>query len=147
MKKKKKIEILVILFFGTNGKVVPHFITETLQIHPIWKVHTRLPLSKIHNFIIFCLNSFILSPVRFSDFLPSSSVFGINFGFPVKCDCLCQYFISFFSCQTKELITTLKMNGTVDAVTFTPDGSKMMSFGGKIFLSTLVFLSLLLGIP
>eukprot|EP00057_Strongylocentrotus_purpuratus_P019458 XP_011673932.1 PREDICTED: U3 small nucleolar RNA-associated protein 18 homolog [Strongylocentrotus purpuratus] len=37
--------------------------------------------------------------------------------------------IHLLSAQTKELITTLKMNGTVDAVTFTPDGSKMMSFG------------------
>ncbi|XP_071487417.1 U3 small nucleolar RNA-associated protein 18 homolog [Diadema antillarum] len=40
------------------------------------------------------------------------------------------------SAQTKELITTLKMNGTVDAITFTEDGSRMMSFGddGEVYV-------------
>lgn len=37
--------------------------------------------------------------------------------------------IHLLSAQTKELISTLKMNGSVNAVTFTQDGSKMMSFG------------------
>ncbi len=40
--------------------------------------------------------------------------------------------------QTKQLISSLKMNGAVRAVAFSSDGSKMFSFGGKVFRSLIL---------
>jgi WD40 repeat protein len=40
--------------------------------------------------------------------------------------------IHLFTAKSKEWITTLKMNGTVNALTFNSDGKRMYSFGGNI---------------
>lgn len=40
--------------------------------------------------------------------------------------------IHLFTAKSKEWITTLKMNGAVNALTFNSDGKRMYSFGGKI---------------
>jgi len=39
--------------------------------------------------------------------------------------------IHLFTAKSKEWITTLKMNGAANALTFTSDGKRMYSFGGK----------------
>ena len=38
--------------------------------------------------------------------------------------------------QSKEWISSVKMNGSVDAITFNNDGSRMLSHGGELNLST-----------
>lgn len=39
--------------------------------------------------------------------------------------------IHLFTAKSKEWITTLKMNGACNSLTFTSDGKKMYSFGGN----------------
>lgn len=40
--------------------------------------------------------------------------------------------IHLFTAKSKEWITTLKMNGSVNALTFNSNGKRMYSFGGNI---------------
>lgn len=48
--------------------------------------------------------------------------------------------IHLFTAKSKEWITTLKMNGAANALTFNSDGKRMYSFGGNI-----IFVNYLLG--
>lgn len=47
--------------------------------------------------------------------------------------------IHLFTAKSKEWITTLKMNGAVNALTFNSDAKKMYSFGGNYIRVRLIF--------
>lgn len=51
--------------------------------------------------------------------------------------CICSYSSNFFiSLQSKELVHTFKMNGSVDAIAFNNDGSRLFSTGddGEVYV-------------